>query len=73
MKADSSAWIHKEITKMFEWQKGYGAFSVGRGERDIVRRYIDNQEAHHRAETFEQEYVRLLQENDVEYDEKYLW
>jgi putative transposase len=28
LKADSSTWIHQEFTRKFEWQKGYGAFSV---------------------------------------------
>ena len=73
LKADSSSWIHKEFTRIFEWQKGYGGFSVCPKEVDIVRRYIQNQEEHHRKVTFEQEYVRLLEENEIEYDEKYLW
>lgn len=73
LKADSSAWIHKEFSKLFEWQKGYGAFSICPKEREIVKRYIQNQEEHHRRERFEDEYVRLLTENDVEYDEAYLW
>ncbi len=73
LKADSSAWVHKEFTRLFEWQKGYGGFSVCPKEREIVRRYIEDQEEHHRKEPFQPEYVRLLQENDVEYDETYLW
>jgi len=28
LKADSSNWIHTELRENFEWQKGYGAFSV---------------------------------------------
>lgn len=73
LKADSSAWVHKEFTRVFEWQKGYGGFSVCPKEANVVRRYIENQDEHHRKETFEQEYVRLLEDNEVEYDEMYLW
>lgn len=73
LKADSSSWIHHEFTRMFEWQKGYGGFSICQREITIVRRYIENQEEHHKRETFENEYVRLLKEYEVKYDEKYLW
>ena len=73
LKADSSAWIHKEFTRMFDWQKGYGGFSICPKELAMVRKYIENQEEHHRRETFQHEYVRLLEENEVEYDESYLW
>lgn len=73
VKADSSNWVHNEFTRLFEWQKGYGAFSVSPREIGAVRRYIETQEEHHRKETFEGEYVRLLEQNDVAYDEKYLW
>ncbi len=73
LKADSSAWIHKEFSRLFEWQKGYGAFSVCSKEREILKRYILNQEEHHRRERFEDEYVRLLVENEVEYNADHLW
>jgi len=73
LKADSSAFVHKEFTRLFEWQKGYGGFSVCPKEINVVRRYIENQEAHHRSETFTSEYVRLLEENEVDYDDDYLW
>lgn len=73
LKADSSSWIHKEFSGLFEWQKGYGGFSVCLKEREIVKRYIQNQEEHHGRERFEDEYIWLLQENEVEYNEAYLW
>jgi hypothetical protein len=58
---------------MFEWQKGYGAFAVCGRERALIRKYIHNQEAHHQNETFKREYVRLLEENEVSYEEQFLW
>ncbi|MCC7307472.1 MAG: transposase, partial [Acidobacteria bacterium] len=42
-------------------------------EREVVKRYILSQEEHHRRERFEDEYVRLLEENELEYDANYLW
>lgn len=47
LKADSSGWVHKEITRLFEWQKGYGAFSVSPTAVDYVKRYIARQREHH--------------------------
>ncbi|HVF47365.1 MAG TPA: transposase [Pyrinomonadaceae bacterium] len=73
LKADSSAWVHKEFTRLFEWQKGYGAFSVCGTHIANVRSYVESQETHHQSETFQQEYVGLLEKNGVEYAPEYLW
>ncbi|HMS11240.1 MAG TPA: transposase [Pyrinomonadaceae bacterium] len=73
LKADSSEWVHKEITKMFEWQKGYGAFSVSPTAVPSVRNYILNQKEHHRKMDFKTEYVDLLTKAEIEYDERFLW
>jgi len=74
LKADSSEWVHKEIGKrMFAWQKGYAAFSVGPSSIESVRRYILNQEAHHKRKAFKDEYIELLRAAKIEYDERFLW
>jgi hypothetical protein len=73
LKADSSEWIHKEITKMFEWQKGYGAFSVSPTAVEAVGKYIESQREHHRKVDFKTEYVNLLEKAGLEFEEKYLW
>jgi len=74
LKRASSAWVHETIKdKQFEWQDGYGAFSVSASLLERVKRYIANQEAHHRKRTFKEEYVELLKSSGVEYDERYLW
>ena len=74
VKADSSEWIHREIGKAsFAWQKGYGAFSVSPSNLNAVRRYVGNQETHHRRYSFEEEYVKLLNSSGVQFDERYLW
>lgn len=74
LKADSSEWVHREIgEKIFAWQKGYGAFTVSPSNIEAVKRYVLNQEHHHRRKTFQEEYVELLKASGVEYDERYLW
>ncbi len=71
LKANSYKWMD-EHGKDFSWQEGYGAFSVSASNLDQVTRYIQNQEAHHRKTSFEDEFRALLRKHGVEYDPKYL-
>jgi REP element-mobilizing transposase RayT len=75
LKGDSSKWIHGEFSKMrgFEWQDGYGAFTVSKSQIPEVIEYIKNQREHHRTKTFQEEYLELLLKHGVAYDERYLW
>lgn len=75
IKVASSLWINeKQLVKgKFNWQEGYGAFSYGRSQMDVVCKYIENQEAHHAKKTFRDEYLRFLKQFQIEYDEKYLF
>ena len=75
LKGGSSAWIHQEFSdlKKFAWQDGYGIFSVSKRDIPAVVKYIHDQREHHKTETFEEEYIRLLQLHDIEYDERYLF
>ena len=74
LKASSSKWIHEELQKpLFAWQEGYGAFTVSQSQIEAVKKYIANQEEHHRKWTFQEEYLEFLQKNTVVYDEKDLW
>ncbi len=73
LKAVSSGWVHDEIgAREFAWQEGYGAFTVSASQRGTVRRYIEQQEEHHRTRTFREEYLELLRRSDVEFDERYV-
>lgn len=67
LKANSSKWIAGRGFK-FSWQEGYGAFSVSSSNLDQVKRYIQNQEAHHRKTSFEDEFRALLRKHGVKYD-----
>lgn len=75
LKGHSSKWIKTKGKKYadFYWQGGYAAFSVYYRELDVCVRYIANQRAHHTKKSFEEEYVTLLKEHDMPYDEKYMW
>ena len=54
------------------WQDGYGAFTYSVREKDMIITYIKNQKEHHKKETFHDEFKRLLIENEITFDEKYL-
>jgi putative transposase len=75
LKSNSSAWAHENIAgkDMFRWQAGYGAFTVSKSGEESVMRYIENQEEHHRRQTFETEFIALLDKHEVEYDERYVF
>jgi len=74
LKAVSSGWIKSNLNQSgFAWQEGYGAFTVSPPDLPKVRRYIEDQEDHHRKKSFQDEYVDMLQRGLVEYDERYLW
>lgn len=53
------------------WQEGYGAFTYSMREKEMLVNYIKNQEEHHRKKTFKEEYIELLEEHEIEFDEKY--
>lgn len=75
VKANSSKWVNEQgfLRSKFQWQEGYGAFSYAKSQRDIVIRYIMNQEAHHRVKTFRKEYIQMLDDFDVAYQDQYLF
>lgn len=75
IKTDTSKWIKTkgQIFRNFHWQKGYGAFSVGRSAVGAVKQYIQDQKEHHRRVTFQDEYSACLNEFGVPFDERYMW
>lgn len=74
-KAHASGWMHKVFPELedFSWQNGYGAFTVSASQAAKVRQYIAGQKIRHQQYFFENEFVKLLQVNEVEFDERYLW
>lgn len=75
LKANTSKHINDTsgVIRKFGWQDGYGAFTVSPSQAGRVQDYIANQIEHHSKESFEHEYVRLLEKHAVEYDPKYVF
>ena len=72
IKSNSSRWVREQI-RGFEWQEGYGAFSVSASNVPTVEQYIRSQAAHHRKMTFEEEFTALLKKHRVEFDARYVF
>jgi len=72
LKANSSRWLG-ESGLQFEWQKGYGAFSVSPSLLPTVQAYIRNQAEHHMKRTFEEEFLTLLKKSGVAFDAERLF
>jgi REP element-mobilizing transposase RayT len=73
LKKASSTWVHTHINlPSFAWQEGYAAFTVSATARLAVRKYIANQEEHHRAMSFRQEMIEMLARAAIEYDPTFL-
>jgi REP-associated tyrosine transposase len=73
IKSNSSGWLHDRGVRPFAWQDGYGAFTLSPSAIPSVTAYINNQLEHHRRESFRDEFLVMLHEHEVEYEEKYLW
>lgn len=72
IKSNSSRWMGKQV-RHFDWQKGYAGLSVSSSNIPAVIRYIDNQEAHHRKRSFEQEFITLLKKHGIPFDPKHVF
>ena len=75
IKANSSRLIREKKWSrfLFSWQEGYGAFTYAKSQKDMLVRYVMGQQEHHRAKSFREEYVEMLEKFDIPYDERYLF
>jgi putative transposase len=75
LKRESSKWVKSQSTRltMFQWQNGYGAFSISPSHVGDLTRYIAHQAGHHRTETFQDELRRLCGKYGIDIDERYVW
>ncbi len=75
VKTHSSKWIKTKGKQYrnFYWQGGYGAFSVRYDQLGTVEKYISNQERHHSRRSYKDEYRKYLQNNEIDWDERYIW
>ena len=73
IKLGSGDWIRRENVFPFfrGWQEGYGAFTYSIDRRETLVRYVQNQAIHHAIRNYEEEYMALLKEHGVDFNEKY--
>ena len=74
IKGSSSHWVNDtaRLSDHFGWQEGYAAFTVSRSALPRVQRYIENQEAHHRKQSFTDEMITIFRRHGLEVDPKQL-
>ena len=75
VKAGSSKWIHEHFDpeRTFDWQDGYGAFSVSASNVEAVKQYIADQAQHHQTMSYQDEFRAMLRKHGVTWDERYVW
>ena len=75
LKTASSRWLKIQSPDLssFAWQRGYGVFSVGHSDLDALLHYIEHQELHHNARSFQCEFRTILEKYQLGWDEKYVW
>ena len=75
IKGSSSKWINEKrfVHGRFSWQEGYGAFSYAKTDLAKIIGYIQHQHEHHSRKTFLEEYLELLKEFDIEYNDRFVF
>jgi len=75
LKRGSSKWMKEQGSQFskFQWQDGYGGFSIGASQIANVESYLAKQKHHHRKTTFQEEFIEFLKKYEIGYNEKYLW
>jgi putative transposase len=74
IKSASSPWLHETCNlPSFEWQEGFGAFSIGTSQIGATLAYITRQQEHHQRRDFQSEFIAFLKKHAVEHDPRYVW
>jgi putative transposase len=75
VKKGTSRWLKEQGPEFsdFDWQDGYGAFSIGRSQRVEVVSYVRNQQERHVRISYQDEFRKFLESYEIEYDERYVW
>ncbi|MGC1632132.1 MAG: IS200/IS605 family transposase [Gelidibacter sp.] len=75
VKANSSKWVNERrlVNGKFEWQLGFGGFTVSPSSVKNVIEYIKNQEIHHATKSFKKEYLEFLTDNDIDFKSEYIF
>ncbi len=75
IKVSTSIWIKEAgvFPRFKGWMEGYGAFTYSIRDKDRVVHYIENQEKHHQKKKYSDEYRKMLKDNKIKFEEKYLF
>jgi putative transposase len=75
IKTETSKWINaRRLTPAtFAWQEGFAAFSYSKSHLPYIIRYIQNQNIHHRKQSFLDEYKACLKAFDIAFEEEYIF
>lgn len=75
LKKGTSRWLKEQSSRFngFDWQDGYGAFSLGQSQRPEALHYLGDQQNHHRSVLYQDELRKFLRAYEIEYDERYVW
>jgi putative transposase len=73
IKSSTSLWLKQQgkFSSFEGWADGYAALTYSWQDKEMIVNYIKNQQEHHKKETFEEEYRRLLEEHGITIDERY--
>jgi putative transposase len=75
LKKSSSRWMKEQGNEFsrFQWQDGYGGFSIGASQIPQIKTYFAKQKLHHKKVSFQDEFMEFLKRYEIGYNEKYLW
>ena len=75
IKANSSKLINEKrfVQGKFEWQQGFGAFTLGHSQLDVIVNYIKMQKEHHKTKTFMEEYIEFLKRYEIDFKPEYIF
>jgi REP element-mobilizing transposase RayT len=75
IKVSSSKWMKASgyFPDFKGWAIKYCALTYSYKEKEIIIRYIKNQQEHHKVESFQDEITRLFKEHGIDMDEKWFW
>jgi putative transposase len=67
LKPSVTKWARSVIHPKFEWQDGYGAFTISETQIKGVARYI------HKKQAFDDEFKEMLRKANIDFEERFLW
>lgn len=72
VKKRSAEFMRRKISE-FDWQESYCAFTISRCDDEFEKKYIADQKEFHKKMSYKDEFRKILDDNEIEYDENDLW